>query len=135
MAQHVETVTERQLVDDDNETVVRRSTDTVDADRGVAKTAQVVWFIVGVLVFLLVLRMILSLLGANPANAFADLIYSLSGPLVTPFRGLLSVGTVELGVSRFETETLVAIIVYTLIGWGIVKLIDLGRRDTTASTV
>ena len=129
MADRVERVTEQTSVNN-GEVVRDRSVTTKDKNYSVAKTAQVVWFIVGVLVFLLVLRMVLALLGANPANAFADLVYSLSNPFVAPFRGLLQVSAVELGVARFELETLVAIIIYSLIGWGLVKLINLGRRDT-----
>ena len=131
MADRVERVTEQTSVNN-GEVVRDRSVTTKDKNYSVAKTAQVVWFIVGVLVFLLVLRMVLALLGANPANAFADHVYSLSNPFVAPFRGLLQVSAVELGVARFELETLVAVIVYTLLGWGLVKLINLGRKDTVA---
>lgn len=129
MADRVERVTEQTTVNN-GEVVRDRSVSTRDTNYSVAKVAQIVWFVVGVVVFLLVIRMVLALLGANPANAFANLIYSLSNPFVAPFRGLLQVGTVELGVARFELETLVAIIIYTLVGWGLVKLINLGRKDT-----
>ena len=129
MADRVERVSEQTDVQD-GRVVTERAVTTESRDAGVAKTGQIVWFIVGVLVSLLLLRMVLALLGANPANAFADLIYTLSNPFVAPFRGLLQVSSVNLGVSRFETETLVAVIVYTLIGWGIVKMINLGRKDT-----
>ncbi len=131
MADRFERVTEQTSVNN-GEVVRDRSVTTKDKNYSVAKTAQIVWFIVGVAVFLLVIRMVLALLGANPANAFADLVYTLSNPFVAPFRGLLKVGTVELGVARFELETLVAIIIYAVLGWGLVKLINLGRRDTAA---
>lgn len=45
---------------------------------------------------------------------------------------MLQVGTVEYGVARFEFETLVAIAVYTLVGYGIVKFIELGRKGAIA---
>ena len=127
MPDRVEEVSQ-QTTNEDGRVVTNRTVSTDSRDASVAKTAQIVWFIVGVIVFLLILRMILALLGANPLNAFADLVYSLSNPFVAPFRGLLQVGAVELGVSRFEFETLIAVVVYTLIGWGIVKLINLGRK-------
>lgn len=129
MAEQVERVVREDNVNGDT-VVTRRVDDGRTVDRGVAKLAQIVWFLVAVLVILLVIRLILALLGANPANAFADFIYTTSNPFVAPFRGLLRVGTLDLGVARFETETLVAIIVYSLIGWLIVKLINLGRRDS-----
>lgn len=95
--------------------------------RSVSKVAQVVWFIVGVIVSLLLLRAALALLGANLTNQFASFIYSLSEPLVAPFRGLLQIGEFQAGVSRLEIETLLAAAVYALIGWGIVKAITLAR--------
>ena len=88
---------------------------------------------VALLVLLLIVRLVLALLGANPANAFANFIYTLSNPFVAPFRALLQVGTLKLGVARFDMETLVAIIVYTIVGWLVVRLINLGRRDTTTA--
>ena len=129
MADRVERVSEETNVDN-GRVVTERAVSSESRDASVAKTAQIIWFIVGVIVFLLLLRMVLALLGANPENAFANLIYTLSNPFVSPFRGLLQVGAVQMGVSRFETETLVAVTVYTLLGWGVVKLINLGRKDT-----
>ena len=124
MADRVERVSEETNVDN-GRVVTERAVSSESRDASVAKTAQIIWFIVGVIVFL-----VLALLGANPENAFANLIYTLSNPFVSPFRGLLQVGAVQMGVSRFETETLVAVTVYTLLGWGVVKLINLGRKDT-----
>lgn len=128
MVDREEQVTEQVRTDGDRVTTTRAVSEN-SADRSVAKLAQIVWFIFGAIIALLTVRIVLSLLGANPANAFANFIYTLSEPLAAPFRGLLQVGEVQLGVARFELETLVAILVYALIGWGIVKLINLGRRD------
>jgi hypothetical protein len=97
-------------------------------DRSVSKAAQIVWYIVGVIATILLVRFILSLLGANVDNGFASFVYSLSEPFVAPFRGLLQIGAFQAGVSRVEIETLLAAAIYTLIGWGIVKAILLARR-------
>lgn len=129
MADQEEQVTEKTTVNN-GRVVTDRAVTTTSGDYPIAKAGQIVWFFIGAINLLLALRMVLALLGANPANAFADFIYSLSNVFVAPFRGLLQVGTIELGVSRFEVETLVAIIVYALLGWGIVKLLSLGRKDT-----
>jgi YggT family protein len=69
------------------------------------------------------------LLGANLANGFASFVYSVSDPFVAPFRGLLQVGEFQAGVSRFELETVVAILIYALIGWGIAAAVRLGSKN------
>lgn len=85
---------------------------------------RVVWYVVGFIVALLGLRLILQLLGANQGNAFVDLVYGLSGIFAAPFFGMFSY-TPSYGVSYFEVSTLVAILIYSLIGWGIAKLFTL----------
>lgn len=90
---------------------------------------RVVWYIVGVIVALLALRLVLQLLGANEGNGFVDFIYSLSGVFAAPFFGMFSYEP-SYGVSYFEVSTLVAIVIYALIGWGVAKLFTLGSNRT-----
>lgn len=88
----------------------------------------IVYFLFGVLEILLGFRLVLKLLGANPASGFVNFIYSVTGIFTFPFRGIFPQET-QPGletVSVFEPSTLVAIIVYALIAWGIVKLIQIG---------
>ena len=85
---------------------------------------RIVWYVVGFIVALLALRLVLQLLGANQGNAFVDLVYGLSGIFAAPFFGMFSY-TPSYGVSYFEISTLVAILIYSLIGWGIAKLFTL----------
>ena len=82
---------------------------------------RIVWYVVGFIVALLALRLVLQLLGANQGNAFVDLVYGLSGIFAAPFFGMFSY-TPSYGVSYFEISTLIAILIYSLIGWGIAKL-------------
>ncbi|HSH55488.1 MAG TPA: hypothetical protein VK983_01520 [Candidatus Limnocylindrales bacterium] len=89
--------------------------------------ARVVWFITGVLLSLLALRFLFALLGANPANGFANFIYTVTTPFVAPFFGLFRYDFTA-GVSRFETFTLVAMAIYALIGYAIAKALTLTRR-------
>lgn len=91
--------------------------------------ARAIWYVAGVLLVLLAIRFVLSLLGANRGNPFASLIYAVTYPFVAPFFGLFGY-TMRYGVVRFEIETLVAMAVYALIAWGIVKLLDIPRRST-----
>lgn len=89
---------------------------------------RVIWYIGGVVSILLAFRFVLALLGANPGNTFAHFIYSVTTPLVSPFFGLFGY-TPSYGVSRLEVFTLVAIAVYALVAWGLVKLVTITRPD------
>lgn len=50
---------------------------------------QIIWYILGLIEALLVFRIILKALGANPNSGFASFIYAVTGPLALPFRGIL----------------------------------------------
>lgn len=91
------------------------------------KIEQIVWLLFGILASLLALRFVLVLLAANQSNGFANLIYSATYPFVAPFFGLFG-SRFQYGVTRVEVETLVAIAVYALVTWAIVKLIRIIRH-------
>jgi hypothetical protein len=88
-----------------------------------------VWFLVGAIAILLAIRFTLKLFGANPSNGFVDFVYNITGILTVPFDTIFGVAKAVAGDIRavFEPSILVAIAVYTLIGWGIVKLLSLNR--------
>jgi hypothetical protein len=54
-------------------------------------------------------------------------------PLVAPFHGIFN--SDQVGRSVFEPESLVAIGIYTLIGWGIVSLIRIMSRPSSSTTI
>lgn len=70
------------------------------------------------------------MLGANQANAFVDFVYSVSALFVAPFFGMFAYTPVY-GASVFEVSSLVAILVYTLLCWGLVALVTIGSSKTT----
>ncbi len=112
---------------------VERTTTSDDAGNAVVATGpstaeRVVYFIAGIILTILAFRFVLSLLGANRGNGFADFIYSFSYPFVAPFFGLFGYD-VQYGVSRFEIETLVAMAVYALIAYAIAKMIRIARKE------
>lgn len=92
---------------------------------------NVVWYIYGVIAVLLGFRFVLKLFGANTGSGFVDFIYSVSGVLTSPFDNIFGVATARTGDVRsvFEPSILVAIAVYGLIAWGIVRLIRLNHND------
>jgi hypothetical protein len=105
---------------------------------GVDWVNRLIWFIVGLMAALLLIRFGLLAAGANEAAGFSQLIYGLTGWMVAPFKGIFGSpwtypGTAGTGV--LEWESLLAAAVYLLIGWAITKLADLmlGTNRTTGT--
>jgi uncharacterized protein YggT (Ycf19 family) len=84
---------------------------------------QIIWYILGLVEILLIFRVVLKALGADPFVGFTSLIYSLTTPLVAPFNGII--GTFVTGNSVIEWSTIIAAIVYICIAWGLAYLLDL----------
>ena len=74
---------------------------------------------------LLGLRFLLSVIGANLSNLFAHFIYTVSTPLVAPFVGLFNYQP-HYGISNYDFESLVALVVYGIIAWRVVALVNSG---------
>jgi hypothetical protein len=88
-----------------------------------------IWYLVGFIEIILLFRFVLKLLGANPSNDFVDFVYAVTGVLTAPFDTIFGVTKPQAGdiSSVFEPSILVAAAVYALVGWGIVKLLNLNR--------
>lgn len=84
---------------------------------------RLVYFVLDVVEGLLALRFILLFAGANPFTGFVNFIYSLTEPLVSPFRGIFPLASTGLGV--IDWGTLIAMIVYALLVWIILRLVRL----------
>ena len=108
---------------------VKKVSEVSPRTRTVYKIMQIIWYVVGVIVALLLTRFVLALLGANLDNMFASFIYDITEPLVAPFRGLLQIGEFHAGVVRVEIETLLASAVYALIGWGVASAVGLASKE------
>ena len=105
--------------------------------KAIFRTHQIIWYILGIIEFLLAFRMTLKALGANPASGFTNLIYTLSDPLALPFSGIFGVTATNQG-NFFEWSTLIAVIVYALIAYGIIQLMQLVKpvsREEVEQTV
>jgi hypothetical protein len=90
---------------------------------------QVVWYILGILEVLLSFRFVLKLLAANPQAGFSRFIYTLSYPFAAPFLNVFNASKIEDVV--FEWTTLLAMFVYWLIAWGIVKVFFMSKTIST----
>ncbi|MGA7733544.1 MAG: hypothetical protein WCD37_19950 [Chloroflexia bacterium] len=101
--------------------------------------SRIVWFLVGLMSILLLLRFVLLASGADESAGFSQLIYNLTGWMVAPFAGLFGRSITypgAAGTGVIEFESLIAIVVYMLIGWGITKLAQLALgTNRTSSTV
>jgi hypothetical protein len=88
---------------------------------------KIVYYLLGVLEALLAFRFIFKLLGANPGSTFVSLIYTISGAFLAPFNSIFR-AAVNKGIeteSVLEPTTIIAMIVYALIAYGVVKLIEI----------
>ena len=85
------------------------------------KMIQFVWLLFGGLEALIGIRVLLLLIGANPANWFTSFVYQLSEVFLWPFRNI--VGNPAFQNHVLEITSLIAILVYALIGWAITRLI------------
>ncbi len=117
-----ETITTYENTNDSSDELIRKQGSSL-----YQTLSYLIYFIFGVMNVVLGFRFVFKLLGANPASGFVDFIYSLSAALVAPFTGIFntSLAKGDVVTSVFEPATLVAIVIYSLVAWGIVTLIRL----------
>jgi len=101
------------------------------------KVTRALYLIFGVIEVLLLIRFALKALGANAEAGFAQLMYGITGPLIAPFVGLF--GTPQAGGgATLELNTLIALVIYALIAWLVVRGASLmfgeGRSASVART-
>ena len=83
---------------------------------GATVASRIVTFAFGILQALLILRIILLLLVANPGNDVAGFIFGITQPFVEPFIGMFSLNRVEADQgSVLDVAAIVALIGWTLI--------------------
>ena len=85
-----------------------------------SRVIQLVYLIFGLIEGLILIRFVLKALGANASAGFAQFIYGVTAPLVAPFYGLF--GNPAAQGSVLEVHSIVALIVYALLAWLIVRL-------------
>lgn len=124
-----ETTEVRETSDNVDNTNATRSVRAADRADGPLVFHKVVWYIAGIIIALLALRVVFLLLAANQGSPFVDLVYGLSGIFAAPFFGIFGY-TPAYGQSVLEVSSLVAIAIYALIAWGIAKLATLTSNRT-----
>lgn len=85
------------------------------------RVTGLIWLAFGILDGLIGLRFLLKLMAANPANPFAAFLYAITEPALWIFRGLTTTPSFEGIVIEFYD--LVAMAVYALLGWVIIRVL------------
>jgi len=96
-------------------------------DQKYLKQRRIVYYMLGILEALFAFQLIFKLLGANPGSIFVSFIYTVSGVFLAPFNGIFR-AAVNNGIetqSVLEPATIIAMIVYALIAYGVVRLIEI----------
>ena len=93
------------------------------------RVTQIIWYILGIIEVLLAFRFILKLFGANPAADFSGIVYNATQIFAAPFLNVFRI--TEIAGSVFEWTTLLAMFVYWLLAFGIVKLLLIGKTVST----
>ncbi len=86
-----------------------------------SKVTQAVWLVFGVIEGMIGLRVLLKLMGANPANPFALAVYGLTKPLLLPFATLTA--QPQIADLALEISSIVGMLAYAFIAWVIVQAI------------
>ncbi len=92
---------------------------------------QLVYWVFGLIEGLIVIRLVLKALGANPAAGFSQFIYGITAPLVAPFIGLFSNPAYQ--GSLLELGSIVGLIVYALVAWLIARLVWILMGETRSA--
>lgn len=90
----------------------------------IGKTRDFLQWLAIVVEILLFLRFIFSLIGANQNNVFAGFLYALTNVILTPFSNLVNNPSIH-GSSVFEWDTLIAMAIYALIFWLLMRFVKL----------
>ena len=97
--------------------------------RPLYRGTQVVWYVLGLVEILLAFRLVFKLLGANAGAGFTSFVYTVTGPLAAPFLSVFRVSKVQGSV--FEWTTILAMFVYWIVAWGVIKLLVMGKTVST----
>lgn len=90
---------------------------------------QIVWYILGLIEVLLFFRFILKLLAANGNAGFTKFIYGITHLFAAPFISVFRASYIEGNI--FEWTTLLAMLVYWIMAFGIIKIFLMSKTVST----
>lgn len=94
---------------------------------GTVKAKRIVYYVLGVLEVLFAFRLVFKILGANPWSGFVSFIYAVTQVFLAPFISIFRPGVTRGNMTQavLEPATVIGMIVYAILAWGVVKLIDI----------
>jgi hypothetical protein len=99
----------------------KRGIEAANQNSTVARVVNIFYFFFVIVEALLFVRLILQLLGADPASTFAGFIYTLSYPFVALFANLVQNPTLG-ATGVLEITTIIAMIVWAIVAWLVGRL-------------
>jgi len=120
------------LIDHPSGPAVADSAEVVSSFNPARRAVELIYLVFSIINGLLVIRIVLKLLGANPLAGFTSFVYGITDVFLAPFRNLLA--TVSSNQSQLELSVVIAILVYALIGWVIARIVTImfSRNVTVA---
>ena len=102
---------------------------TSSTTKPIYRGTQVVWAILCLIEVLLAFRFVLKLLAANPGAGFSKFIYGVTYIFAAPFLNVFRISHIE--GSIFEWTTILAMFVYWLVAFGIIKVFIMSKTVST----
>lgn len=125
-------VREESTVTNDTGIAPVREASVVRSTTPARRVTEAIYLVFGLIDALLIIRLVLKVLGANPHAGFASWTYGVTDFLLAPFHGLLP--TYVSGQSVFELSLLIAILIYSLVALGLARLVAISlSRSVTVS--
>jgi YGGT family len=123
-------VTQRPTVEQPGGPLVTTSRETVSVRPSPAEILRrVVVLLFGLVQLLVGLRVLLELVGAEPANPLVRFVMGLSWIFVHPFAGILSTSLIRAGSVTLDVTAIVALIGLTLLELIVLGIVDIFRRE------
>src|SRR5260370_32904149 len=113
----------RRMVSEDPAMPAESTSEVVSSTNPGWRAVQLIYLVFGVIDGLLLIRMGLKLLGANPHAGVSNCLYSVTAVFPVPVKNLLP--TIGNEQSQLEMSLVIAILVYALIGWALSRLFPL----------
>jgi len=114
-------VREESTVVNDTGAAPVREASVVKSSTPARRAMELIYLVFGIIDGLLLIRLVLKLLGANPHAGFASFTYGVTDFFLAPFRGLLP--TYVSGQTVFELSLVFAILIYSLIALALVRIV------------
>ncbi len=94
-----------------------------ESKKTIFRAYQVIWYILGFVESLLILRIVLKALGADPLSGFVYLVFAVSEPLAMPFTGMFR--NLTENQNMFEWGTIIGCFVYLGLAYGLMQIFQL----------